>query len=58
MDDLAPAPAQRTSDDGGRRPEEVLSARKKAPKKTRPAPAKEETPEARVESDHQLDVLA
>jgi hypothetical protein len=58
MDDLAPAPAQRTSDDGGRGPEEILSARKKAPKKAHPEPAKEQTPEARTESDHQLDVLA
>jgi hypothetical protein len=54
MDDLAPAPAQRTSDDVGRKPEEILSARKKA----RPVPAKEQNPEARTESDHQLDVLA
>jgi hypothetical protein len=60
MDDLAPAPApaQRTSDDVGRKPEEILSSRKKAPKKARPVPAKEQNPEARTESDHQLDVLA
>jgi hypothetical protein len=58
MDDLAPAPAQRTSDDGGRKPEAILSARKKAPKKAHPVPAKEENPEASTESDHQLDVLA
>jgi hypothetical protein len=55
---LAPAPAERTSDDGGRKLEEILSARKKVPRKTRPVPAKEQKPEARSESDHQLDVLA
>jgi len=33
MDDLAPAPTQRTSDNGGRTPGENLAARKKAVKK-------------------------
>jgi len=58
MDDLAPAPAQRTSDDGGRRPEEVFSPRKKAPKKTQPMPAKKQDLEVKTEPDHTLDVLA
>jgi hypothetical protein len=58
MDDLAPAPAQRISDDGGRRPEEVFSPRKRAAKKTQPAPAKKQDLEARTEPDHTLDVLA
>jgi hypothetical protein len=58
MDDLAPAPAERTSDDGGRKLEEILSARKKVPRKARPVPAEEQKPEARTEPDHQLDVLA
>ena len=62
MDDLAPAPAQRTSDDGGRVPEEKLLARKKAVKRVQPAPAKKQNPEPELapepEPDHQLDVLA
>jgi hypothetical protein len=58
MDDLAPTPAQRTSDDGGWKPEDTLSARKKVPKKVHPEPAGEPTPEAKAESDHELDVLA
>jgi len=64
MDDLAPAPTQRTSDDGGRR--ETFMARKKAVKKVQVAPAPkpetepELTPEAEAEpeADHQLDLLA
>ena len=44
MDDLAPAPAQRTSDDGGRTPEENLAARKKAVKKVRPPAGREPGP--------------
>ena len=64
MDDLAPAPAQRTSDNGGRTPEGTFSARKKAVKKVQPAPAKEQYPELELapepepELDHQLDLLA
>jgi hypothetical protein len=68
MDDLAPAPAQRTSDDGGRRLEQNFMARKKAVKKVQPTPAQkqdaepdlapEAEPEADPESDHQLDLLA
>jgi hypothetical protein len=59
MEELAPAPAQRTSDNGGRGPaEEAFSARTKVPKKVRPVPAPEPTTEAKVESEHQLDVLA
>ena len=64
MDDLAPAPAQRTSDDGGRTPEENFAARKKAVKKVQPVPARKPEPEPEIapepepESDHQLDVLA
>jgi hypothetical protein len=58
MDDLAPAPAQRTSDDGGRRPEENIAARKRAVKKVQSIPAKEQGPEPEPETDHQLDILA
>lgn len=64
MDDLAPAPAQRISDDGGRTLEENLAARKKAVKKVRPPPVEkpdgepELAPEPEPEGDHQLDVLA
>ena len=45
MDDLAPAPAQRTSDDGGRTPEQNFAARKKAVKKVQPAPAHKQDPD-------------
>ena len=62
MDDLAPAPAQRTSDNGGRTPEQNFAARKKAVKKVPPTPAPKQDPEPELapepESDHQLDVLA
>jgi hypothetical protein len=62
MDDLAPAPAQRTSDDGGRTREENFAARKKAVKKVQPAPAPKPEAEAELppepEADHQLDILA
>jgi hypothetical protein len=62
MGDLAPAPAQRTSDNGGRTPGENLAARKKAVKKVQAAPAQKQDPEPEQvpepESDHQLDVLA
>jgi len=62
MDDLAPAPAQRTSDNGGRTPEQKFLAPRKAVKKVQPAPPRkrdpdpEQTPEQ--EADHQIDVLA
>jgi hypothetical protein len=64
MDDLAPAPAQRISDDVGRTPEENFSARRKAVKKVQPVPAKKPEPEPELalepepEPDHQLDLLA
>jgi hypothetical protein len=64
MDDLAPAPALRTSDDGGRTPGENFAARKKAVKKVPPTPAKKPDPEPELapepepEADHQLDLLA
>ena len=54
MDDLAPAPAQRATDDGRRTPEGNLAARRMAVKKVQPAPAQAPEPEP----DHQLDVLA
>ena len=62
MDDLAPAPAQRTSDNGGRTLEQNLTARRKAAKNLPPVPAQKQDPEPDLapepESDHQLDVLA
>jgi hypothetical protein len=58
MDDLAPAPLQRTSDDGGRKPEDLYPARRKAPKKAPPVPAREPGPRTVTDPDHQLDVLA
>jgi len=58
MDDLAPAPAQRTSDDERLRPEEAFSPRKKAPKKVPPTPAKGEEVHPEGGPDHRLDVLA
>jgi hypothetical protein len=62
MDDLAPAPAQRTSDDGGRTPERSFAARKKAVKKVQDLPARTESSEpdagSEPESDHQIDLLA
>jgi hypothetical protein len=64
MDDLAPAPAQRASDDVGWTPEQSLAARKKAAKKVQPAPAKKQEPvpepdlTPEPEPDHQLDLLA
>jgi hypothetical protein len=61
MDDLAPAPAQRTSDDGGRTPVQSFAARKKAVKKA-PLPAQNQDPEPALapepDPDHELDVLA
>jgi hypothetical protein len=57
MDDLAPAPAQRTCDDGERRPVEIFPARKKSPKKVQPAPTEKQSPEPQPASDHELDVL-
>jgi len=62
VDDLAPAPAQRTSDDAGQRAEESFAARKRLAKKGKPPPAPPETlepdPVPEPESEHQLDVLA
>ena len=62
MDDLAPAPAQRTSDNGGRSPEENSPARRKPGKKVQPAPAQKQDPDPDLapepETDHQIDVLA
>jgi hypothetical protein len=62
MDDLAPAPTQRTSDEVGRTREVNFAARKKAMKKLQPVPAKkpepEVAPEPDPESEHQLDLLA
>jgi len=61
MDDLAPAPAQRTSEDGGRALEQNLPARKKAVKRVQALPVPEPDPEPDLapdaELDHQLDVL-
>jgi hypothetical protein len=62
MDDLAPAPAQRTSDSGGRTTEGSLAARKKAVKKVQAVPVQKRDPEPQLapepDPDHQLDVLA
>jgi len=58
MDDLAPAPAQRTSDEGGPRPEDLFSPRRKVPKKAPPVPAKDPEADPKSEPDHALDVLA
>jgi len=64
MDDLAPAPTQRTSDEIGRTREVNFAARKKAMKKVPPAPAKKPDPEPQLapepepELEHQLDLLA
>jgi hypothetical protein len=64
MDDLAPAPAQRTSDNGGRTPEGSLAARKKPVKKVQSTPARKPDPEPDLapemepEAGHQLDLLA
>ena len=63
MGDLAPAPAQRAADDVGRTPpQQGLTARKKAPRKVQPAPAKkqelEPDPASEQEPGHQLDLLA
>jgi hypothetical protein len=58
MDDLAPAPLQRISDEGGRKPEDLYPARGKAPKKAPPVPRKEPSSRAVTDPDHQLDVLA
>lgn len=64
MDDLAPAPTQRTFDDAGRVRDESFRARKKAVKKVPPAPSPEPDPEvvpdpeSETDPDHQLDLLA
>jgi hypothetical protein len=61
MNDLAPAPAQRTSDNGGRTTAEAFTARKKAVKKMQPAPVQKPDSEPDLppepETDHHLDVL-
>jgi hypothetical protein len=61
MDDLAPAPAQRTTDNIGRTSENALAARKKVARKVPPALATKQDPEPELdpgpEEDHQLDVL-
>jgi hypothetical protein len=62
MDDLAPAPTLRTSDNGGRTREEKFAGRKKAVKWVEPAraqnPEPEPEPAAEPLSDHRLDILA
>ncbi len=62
MDDLAPAAAQRTSDDGGRVREESFTPRKKAGKKAVPAPeekpASQPVPAIEPGAEHELDILA
>lgn len=62
MDDLAPAPAQRTSDHVGRTPEQSLAARKKAARKVPPVPAQKHESEPDLASEpepgHQLDLMA
>jgi hypothetical protein len=61
MDEMAPAPPQRTSDDGGQT-RELGFGRKKSARKVKPAPAKDPGPEPEVGSDsepeHQVDLLA
>jgi hypothetical protein len=62
MDDLAPAPAQRTSDNGGRSPEQNFTARRKTVKNVAPEPAPKQDPDPELapepEEDHEIDVLA
>jgi hypothetical protein len=60
VDDLAPAPAQRTSDEGGPRPDELFVPRKRVTRKVAPAPAPEKEPEAEpnTEHNHEIDVMA
>jgi hypothetical protein len=58
MDDLAPVSLRGTSDEVGRRPENLIPGPKKLPKKARPMPAEEPSPDAGMDPDHQLDVLA
>lgn len=62
MDDLAPAPTQRSSDDRGQESRETFMARKKATKRATVAPVKNPNPEPQPkpdpEPDHFLDVLA
>jgi hypothetical protein len=62
MDDLAPAPAQRTSDDAGRTPGQNFAARKKAVKKVQELPVQKQDPDPDLapepDADHQIDVLA
>ena len=63
MDDMAPAPTQRTSDDGGQTREMSFAARnKKSAKKVKPVPAQDPGPEPEIgpesEPEHQVDLLA
>jgi hypothetical protein len=70
MDNLAPAPTERTFDNVARSPEQGLTARRRAARKAPSAPAPEKRPEPELalepepnlapepEADHQLDVLA
>ena len=62
MDDLAPAPAQRTSDGGGRTAEQNFAARKKAVRNVPETPVHPPLPDPDLipepEEDHQIDVLA
>jgi len=59
VDDLAPAPAQRTSDESGPRPEELFVPRKRVPKRVpAPDPEKEPKPEPDAERNHEIDVMA
>ncbi|MGO8818157.1 MAG: hypothetical protein ACLQVG_26225 [Terriglobia bacterium] len=62
MDDLAPAPAQRTSDNGGRSPGQNFTARRKPAKNMAPEAAHKQDPDPRLApepvADHEIDVLA
>jgi hypothetical protein len=66
MDDLAPAPTQRTYDDVGRVRDENFRARKRPVKKVQSAPPQnpevgsETAPEPgpELDTDHELDLLA
>jgi hypothetical protein len=62
MDDLAPAPAQRISDNGARTSEASFAGRRKAAKKLSPVPVQKKDSEPALdpepETDHQIDVLA
>lgn len=62
MDDLAPAAAQRTSDESGRVRDDGLVPRKKAFKKAPPAPPEDSrqqpVPAVEPAAEHELDILA